>query len=433
MRTQAREPGFSLLSRAFLALAVIFATIAIPFALDDRYTAAVWAVEAAGVYWIGVRQNVLFARAFALVVEVGAAVAFVLSGFSGADDAMFGNAHFVGRDADRPLGPRDGLRRRARGEPLASRRTRAARPGVRLGCAVVACRRRIELVATSAALEESHAVLAWVTASVALALLSSRWLKWPRLATAGIVRIAAAMLVAAYFDFHLARARRSPPMAGSCGRALARALVGARGARSISLAARDPKYAAVDVAEPAELRRTRSRRGLYRADRVGGERMDRAVDEPARPHGRHAPRRCLRSPICGSSCISGTARAGRSLRIAARYTVGAGAPLAVLVALWFFTVNALSPGDVSPLPYVPLGNPLDATLALALWATAGVGRHFAALPERALYRWLAAGLFVVLNGVLLRHRASWGARAVAAVVDARVEAAAGGAHAARGR
>jgi uncharacterized membrane protein len=90
------------------------------------------------------------------------------------------------------------------------------------------------------------------------------------------------------------------------------------------------------------------------------------------------------------------------------YTVGAGAPIAMLVALWFFTVNALSPGDVSPLPYVPLGNPLDVTLALALWATAVWVGHFAAIPERALYRWLAAGLFVVLNGVLLRTAHHWG-------------------------
>ena len=42
------EPKFALLCGAFLSLAVIFATIAIPFALDNRYTAALWAVEAAG-------------------------------------------------------------------------------------------------------------------------------------------------------------------------------------------------------------------------------------------------------------------------------------------------------------------------------------------------------------------------------------------------
>jgi uncharacterized membrane protein len=90
------------------------------------------------------------------------------------------------------------------------------------------------------------------------------------------------------------------------------------------------------------------------------------------------------------------------------YTVGAGTPVALLVAVWFFTVNALSPGDVSPLPYFPLGNALDATLALALWATAVWATHFAALPERTLYRWLAAGLFVGLNGVLLRAAHHWG-------------------------
>ncbi len=66
-----REPGFPLLSRAFLVLAVIFATIAVPFALDNRWTAAFWAIEAAGVYWIGTRQNAWLARAFALVVESG--------------------------------------------------------------------------------------------------------------------------------------------------------------------------------------------------------------------------------------------------------------------------------------------------------------------------------------------------------------------------
>ena len=52
----APSPALALLARAFLALAVIFATLAIPLAFDDRWTAALWAIEAAGVYWIGVRQ-----------------------------------------------------------------------------------------------------------------------------------------------------------------------------------------------------------------------------------------------------------------------------------------------------------------------------------------------------------------------------------------
>ena len=90
------------------------------------------------------------------------------------------------------------------------------------------------------------------------------------------------------------------------------------------------------------------------------------------------------------------------------YASGAGTPIAGFLVLWFFAVNLLSPGDPSPLPYVPLVNPLDITLALALCVTAAWARRFAELPERALYQWLGAGIFVALNGVVLRAAHNWG-------------------------
>ena len=90
------------------------------------------------------------------------------------------------------------------------------------------------------------------------------------------------------------------------------------------------------------------------------------------------------------------------------YAIGAGGPIAGLLAVWFFVVNAVSPGDASPLPYVPIANPLDATLALALAALVVWARHFAGTPERALYRWIGAGVFVALNGVVIRAAHHWG-------------------------
>ena len=57
-------------------VAVVFATIAVPFALDRRATAALWAVEAAGVYWIGTRQRAQLVRGFALAIELGAGIVF---------------------------------------------------------------------------------------------------------------------------------------------------------------------------------------------------------------------------------------------------------------------------------------------------------------------------------------------------------------------
>ena len=90
------------------------------------------------------------------------------------------------------------------------------------------------------------------------------------------------------------------------------------------------------------------------------------------------------------------------------YAVAAGAPIAGLLAVWFFVVNVVSPGDPSPLPYVPLANPLDVTLGLALFALVTWARRFAGIPERALYRWIGAGLFVALNGIVIRAAHHWG-------------------------
>jgi hypothetical protein len=68
--------GLKLLAEAFLALGVIFASMAIPFALAPTQTAAAWALEGAGLLWLGSRQNRLSVRAFGLLLQFGAGVAF---------------------------------------------------------------------------------------------------------------------------------------------------------------------------------------------------------------------------------------------------------------------------------------------------------------------------------------------------------------------
>ena len=40
-----------------LAIATVFLTLVIPFALDERSTAGAWTLEAAGLVWIGFRQQ----------------------------------------------------------------------------------------------------------------------------------------------------------------------------------------------------------------------------------------------------------------------------------------------------------------------------------------------------------------------------------------
>lgn len=69
---------YLLLTETLLALGVIFGSLAIPLGLEQAWTSAAWAVEAAGVYWVGIRQQRLHARLFALLLLIGSSIAFAL-------------------------------------------------------------------------------------------------------------------------------------------------------------------------------------------------------------------------------------------------------------------------------------------------------------------------------------------------------------------
>ncbi|MFM2086421.1 MAG: hypothetical protein RLZZ237_1290, partial [Pseudomonadota bacterium] len=74
-----RRNGFRLLAVAFLALGIVFGTLAIPFALDGRWTSAAWALEGAGIVWVGLRQRQTLAWAFGLLVQAAAWVSFLVA------------------------------------------------------------------------------------------------------------------------------------------------------------------------------------------------------------------------------------------------------------------------------------------------------------------------------------------------------------------
>ena len=63
-----------LLTETFLSLGVIFATLAVPFAIDGTLTGATWAIEGAGILWISVRQEQKYRRVFGAVLIFAAGV-----------------------------------------------------------------------------------------------------------------------------------------------------------------------------------------------------------------------------------------------------------------------------------------------------------------------------------------------------------------------
>jgi len=85
------------LAECFVALALGFVTLAVPLALDGRWTAAVWAVEGAGVYWMGRRQERWLARAAGLALQLIAGVLFLEGGRAGLVGSWpLANPAFVG-------------------------------------------------------------------------------------------------------------------------------------------------------------------------------------------------------------------------------------------------------------------------------------------------------------------------------------------------
>ncbi len=70
------------MTEAFLALGTLFGTLAIPLALEGRWTSAAWSLEGAALVWAGLRHERSLARAFGYALLIGSGVMFI------ADDGL---------------------------------------------------------------------------------------------------------------------------------------------------------------------------------------------------------------------------------------------------------------------------------------------------------------------------------------------------------
>lgn len=85
-----------LLAESFLAIGVVFATLAVPLALDARWTAGMWALESAAMVWIGGRQGRLAPRLLGYLLQLGAALALIRAAWEAPPDLPILNGIFVG-------------------------------------------------------------------------------------------------------------------------------------------------------------------------------------------------------------------------------------------------------------------------------------------------------------------------------------------------
>ncbi|MEY4953485.1 MAG: hypothetical protein RL299_1909, partial [Pseudomonadota bacterium] len=69
-----RDKGMGLLSECLLAIGVGFVTMAIPLALDVEWVGVAWLLEGAGALWVGARQHRWMPRAFGLLLQAAGAL-----------------------------------------------------------------------------------------------------------------------------------------------------------------------------------------------------------------------------------------------------------------------------------------------------------------------------------------------------------------------
>jgi uncharacterized membrane protein len=92
------SPVANWLTMSYAALGLIFATLAVPLAFDAKLTAAIWAVEGAGVFWLAKTQKRWIGQGFGLLMQLLAAVAFghAFESETATAQRAFANSYFVG-------------------------------------------------------------------------------------------------------------------------------------------------------------------------------------------------------------------------------------------------------------------------------------------------------------------------------------------------
>jgi uncharacterized membrane protein len=393
--------GLRLLVESYIALTVAFATLAIPLAFEGRLTSAAWALEAAAVVWIGVRQARLLARAFGYLLQLAAGGAFlidigkgygatpVLNSFAMGCLFIALGGFFCSAYLERNKG-------RVRAEEGQLAYVLAAWAALWwFGGALHEIERHV------AAPYRAHAALMFVASSSVVAAVLAARLSWN---AAHWLRLALypAMVLLAVFEY----GRNAHPFAH-----LGTLAWGLAFAAHLWLVSRDR------AAREAKLTDAQHALGVWLLALVGAREVGWLIDSVV--EGRRVwP--SISWAIVPAAILFALASPALQKRFPMGYSpkayvVGGGAPLALFLALWIAYANVTSSGDPYPLPYVPLLNPLDIAvgavfLALIRWLTA--------LPAHGLEAWWAsvrapvsvlfgAGAFLWVNAILVRTLHHW--------------------------
>ncbi len=384
-----KRPQLGITFVATLAIATVFLTLVIPFALDERSTAGAWTLEGAGLVWIGFRQRRGLPRVFGYLLLAVAAISMLVGHLRhGAPTAIL-NVYLF-----------NGLMAAAASLAAALFVERARRAGT-LGDGEDACEPLLIgfatawLVVTAAIEIDAFTPLRFVIAAtlacasvvaVVYAALARRldWnaIAWPTLAHVAIA-FAAALVTAAML---------ANPFAN-----------GGWWAWPLAFAAHAAVLRLAAPAWPRAVAHVDHALGVVTLALVGA-----LLGRAATAHWGDAASAWpwlgwLVAPALLLLVLPrpATARIWPVRALPEAYRASAAAALAAALWLWTLVANVASDGSAAPLPHVPLLNPLDIGIGVALAAIV-LWLKSAARLERWSLALAAVAAFAWLNAILVR-------------------------------
>jgi uncharacterized membrane protein len=404
---RSRAPvNLRLLVECFFALALVFATLSVPLALDGRWTSAVWALEGAAVVWAGTRQSRRLARAFGYLVMLAGAFAFLgaREHWQGAGDVPVANAAMVGQ-----LLIALSALFVARLIDLAPRGDGGIGDGERrLGSAFTLwgglwwlCGGWAELDRWLTDGQTLNAGAVFVAASAALAWVGSRW--WPR---ARFAVVAVLPLLALIVVAMLVQGRH--PFADGGWLAWPLALTLHYGVlRALELASQDDADAVPGLVHAL---------GVWLVTVLAGAELRHQALAWGGAHGEAAAVALALPPALVTWWVS-SRRLGALWPVSHHlraYLLPGLVPLVLAGWAWMFAADIRHDGHGTVRPYLPFANPLDLTHGLVIFALVAWWRALdreefePPLPQPWLAAALAGAVFFWLNAVLLRTLHHWG-------------------------
>ncbi|UCH49044.1 MAG: DUF2339 domain-containing protein, partial [Betaproteobacteria bacterium] len=407
-----KKETLRMLVEAFLALGIIFVTLAIPLAVDGRWTSAAWALEGAAAYWVGVHQGRRAPRVFGLLLQFAAGVAFIGDFGSRPGDIPVLNTFYMGTVFIALAGLFSNFTIERHAAKVGHTAMKVAIAVFVWGLAWWVYGGLNEIHEHIPSAQRLSASLLFLSISCAVfSLLFGRGWWIARFPALGLVPIMAVALLLLYIGF-----RPAHPLAGLGLLAWPIAF-----ALHLFILRRDDT-----------VRTTQSERGIPQLDYVpvahaagvwllaaaGTLELSWQIDQVVATTRTWSLIGWALVPVALMIVVlSRTVQAHWPINAYSQsYLWNGVVPLVGFVFLWSLYANWESNGDPAPLPYLPFFNPLDIAQMLVFAATilwwrslkpAGI-EQAARLPANWKWGLFGGTVFYWLNGVLVRSLHHWG-------------------------